>query len=177
VKRACLIAACVCLLAAPSSAQTTTPAWDFSGSYSLLRDLDVDENFHGWLIGAGANLSPIFAVVGELGGNYKSFDEGIVDVSLSVHSFLGGVRVQSRDNAQFTPYGQLLLGAARGTIDVEGDSDSETDFALQPGAGVDWWLQPNAGVRVGVDYRQIFSEGDDLSQFRFHVGIVLTGGR
>jgi hypothetical protein len=176
VRKTFFIALSAWLVAAPSFAQTTTPPWDFSAAYSFLRDQDFEENFHGWLISGGANLTPLFSVVGELGGNYKSFDDGPVDVKLSLYSFMGGPRIQARDSATFTPYGQILFGAVRGSVSVEDESDSETDFALQPGAGIDWWFQPNAGLRFGVDYRRIFTEGEGTDQFGIRIGIVLTGG-
>ena len=176
MKKTFFIALLTMFAAVPSYAQTTTPSWDFSAAYSFLRDQDLEENFNGWLISGGANLNPLFSVVGELGGNYKSFDQGPVDVKLSLYSFMFGPRIQARDNASFTPYGQILFGAVRGSVEVADESDSETDFALQPGAGIDWWFQPNAGLRFGVDYRRIFTEGEGSNQFGIRVGIVLTGG-
>ena len=73
------------------------------------------------------NLNRSLAVVGEVSGNYKDFDEtttvgGItatVKASMNVHTFLGGVRFNARQNPSFTPFVQALFGLAR----VGGDAE------------------------------------------------------
>jgi opacity protein-like surface antigen len=162
------------MAATPSYAQTTTPVWDLSGSYSFLRDQDLDESLHGWLASGAFNLTPVFAIAAEVGGNAKGLD--IVNVDLGVFAFMVGPRIYSRDAERVTFYGQLMLGAVRRSYEIFDESESETDFSLQPGAGLDFWVQPNMGLRVGVDYRQIFQEGEDGGQFRFTVGVVVQGG-
>ena len=98
------------------------------------------------------------------------------DVDLSVHSFLGGPRVSFHGNPTVAPFGHVLLGAARVSGSVFGMRESETEFALQPGGGVDVWLRRNFGIRVGGDYRRIFFEGEGADEFRIQLGVVVTGG-
>lgn len=158
-----LLAALISLMALPAAAQTT-PAFDVSGGYSYLRDA---ANFNGWFASVAGNVSPTLGVVGEVGGNYKD--------PVSLHTFMVGPRLVSRNSDAFTPWAQVLVGAARSSVDVGGLSASTTGFSVQPGVGVDYWVAPHKGVRVGVDYRRIFGD-TDTNQLRFTVGVVLEFG-
>lgn len=178
--------------AVPAFAQQgLAPAYDVSVGYSLLRDQDLAEqdlaeSLHGWLASVGINFNRWLGVVGEVGGNYKTFEfeppsAGVEpDINLSVLSFMGGPRFASHASPSFTPYGQFLLGVARGSVEFMDESESSSEFAIQPGGGIDIWMIPDIGIRVGADYRRIFI--DDLeddggaNEFRFHVGIVIRGG-
>jgi hypothetical protein len=173
VKKTVVIGFLALFLAAPSFAQSTTD-WDVSGGLSWVRD--EGETFTGWLVSGGVRVTPLIDIVGEIGGNRKSFEDGVIDSTISFYNFMAGPRVASRSNAAFTPYGQFLFGAVRGGIEVEGVSTSETDLAIQPGIGLDWWIQPTIGFRVGADYRRVFTEGEGTNQSRFHFGIVFKGG-
>jgi opacity protein-like surface antigen len=153
-----------------------TPAFDVSGGYSFLRDQEIEENFHGWLVSAGGNFNDWFGIVGEVGGNYKTLDVLGSDLDLSIHSFMVGPRFAAHTNPSVTPYGQFLVGAARASGSILGESESTTELAIQPGAGVDFWVRPRLGIRVGGDYRRILVEEAGSNEFRFHAGIVLSGG-
>jgi len=83
-----LSGALVLCLSFPAFAQQT-PAVDVSGSYSFLRDQEVEQNFHGWLVSVAGNMNDWFGIVGEVGGNYKTVTILGTDLDLSVHSFLG----------------------------------------------------------------------------------------
>jgi opacity protein-like surface antigen len=172
--RAVLAVLFVVCLAAPAAAQG--PRFDVSGGYSVLRDTEIDQNFNGWVASVSGNLNPWFGVVGEVGGNYKSETFETIDVDLSMYSFMGGARFTSRANPAIAPFAQVLAGGVRLGASFAGESDSQTKFALQPGAGLDIWFAPYVGLRVGGDYRHIFLEEDEgPDEFRFHVGIVIAG--
>lgn len=163
-----LAAALVSMMALPAAAQTTTPAFEVAGGYSYLRhfnDTVDDTNLNGWFASVAGNLSSGLAIVGEVDGNYKD--------SLNLYSFMAGPRVASHKNAALTPWVQVLVGGARSSVD--GFDVSSTEFALQPGAGVDFWVAPKVGVRVGADYRRIFGDAD-ANEFRFTAGVVLGLG-
>src|SRR5688572_11279599 len=102
----------VCAL--PVSAQDV-PAIDLSGGYSFVRDQALEENFHGWLASVAGHFNPWLAAVGEVGGNYKSIDVLGSDISLSIHSFMGGPRFSVRRAANVTPFFQVLVGGVRGS--------------------------------------------------------------
>lgn len=128
------VAALLVCLSVPAFAQDTVPAVDIGGGYSFLRDQDLEENFHGWVASVAGNLNRWMGVVGEVGGNYRT-ENILVDVDFSVHSFMGGVRFSARQAGGVTPFGQILLGGVRGSVSALGESESSTEFAIQPGAG------------------------------------------
>lgn len=168
----------VLCLSGPTFAQGFTPAVEVSGGYSFLRDDDLDENLHGWVASAAGTATKWLSIVGEVGGNYKTVDVFGTDFSFSIHSFMGGPRVSARLPGSVTPFGQVLVGGVRGTVSVLGESDSSTEFGLQLGGGVDFWVRPRLGLRIGADYRRVFIEEaeEGLNEFRFHAGIVLGVG-
>ncbi len=129
----------------------------------------------------GGHLTDSLSVVGEVGGNYKSVTIEGVDVRLSVHTFLGGVRFASRSNPKTVPFGQVLVGVARagGSTDVFGTtvSNSQNAFAFQPGAGVDVLISGNTGIRIQGDYRLVRSNGANGSEFRIAAGVVFYVGK
>jgi Outer membrane protein beta-barrel domain len=192
VRSSVLTAVLTLAMAVPAFAQQA-PAYDVSVGYSLLRDdeladLDLAETLHGWLASVGVNFNRWFGVVGEVGGNYGTiefeplpeFPVGPVEIDLKVVSFMGGPRFASHASPSFTPYGQFLFGVARGTVEFLDESESSSEFAIQPGGGIDIWVIPDIGIRVGADYRRIFiddiEDGGGSNEFRFHVGIVIRGG-
>jgi opacity protein-like surface antigen len=69
-------------------------------------------------------LNEWFGIVGEVGGNYKTFEDN--DVSAAVFSFMGGPRFAVRTNPRFTPFGQFLGGARRRSVSSIGESFSIT---------------------------------------------------
>jgi opacity protein-like surface antigen len=147
----------------------------------------------GWYFDVAGNLNPMIAIVFQVGGNYKTFEESVsfggatasTTVDLKVHEFLGGVRLNARTGAAVTPFVQVLGGGLNGSVEVNAtttipgqppfsinDSDSGTDFALEIGGGVNFPLSDAVGLRVGADYLRIFEEDAGANLFRFTVGIV-----
>ncbi len=162
-------------VAAPASAQES--AGDVGFSYSILHDSEAEETFPmGWLFAGAANLGRNVAVIGEVGGNYKSVDVLGTDVNLRVHSFLGGIRVHNR-TPKVMPFGQVLIGLAHMGASVLGEGESANGFAIQPGGGVDIPLTSSLGARIQGDYRIIRSEGETGNEFRVGFGIVLGFGK
>lgn len=147
-------------------------AGEIALGYSILHDSDAEQTFPmGWLFAGGVNLGSNVAVVGEAGGNYKTVDVLGTDVSLRVHSFLGGVRFQNH-RPKAMPFGQVLVGLAHMGASVLGEGDSANGFAIQPGGGVDIPLTSSLGARLQGDYRMIRSEGEMANEFRFGFGLV-----
>jgi len=159
-------------VATPVAAQEKTG--DVAFGYSVLHDSDAEETLPmGWLVAGGMNLGSNFALVGEAGGNYKSKDVLGSDLDMSVHSFLGGIRVQDR-RAKVMPFGQFQAGVAHGSVSFLGESESSNNFALQPGGGVDIALGSSMGARVQADYRMIRADGGTVNEFRFGFGLVFA---
>ena len=192
-----MLALCVTLVcvAVPASAQST-PKAEISAGYQFLNFSVEGENESmpkGWYFDVAGNLNPMIAIVFQVGGNYKTFEESVsfggatasTTVDLKVHEFLGGVRLNARTGSAVTPFVQVLGGGLNGSVEVTAtttvpgqppfsinDSDSGTDFALEIGGGVNFPLSDGVGLRVGADYLRIFEEDAGANLFRFTVGIV-----
>jgi opacity protein-like surface antigen len=187
--------------AVPVSAQTS-PRTEISGGYQFLTfsvdddvsvDLDSESLPVGWYFDVAGNLNPMIGVVFQVGGNYKTFEQSIAigggtftaTADLAVHEFLGGFRLSARDNPRLVPYGQLLVGAINGSVDLSvsstipgipslSEEDSTTNFALELGGGVNFGVAEKVGIRFGVDYIRVFAEDAGSNVFRFHTGVVIA---
>src|SRR5262245_52788499 len=143
----------------PAAAQV-----EVSGGYNFLRDLsesagDDEKNFpKGWYgdLAVGGKV----AVVGQITGNYKTFEDSVpADLELRVHTFMGGARVGGSGRGA-APFVQVLGGVARTTVASLGNEASESDGALQVGAGVNLLSAGGIGLRLGADYIRVFTEGE-----------------
>lgn len=194
--RTLLCIAAVLGFSASSRAQTA-PRAEFSAGWRLLNIPDAvgteSETLPlGWYADVAGNLTPMFAVVGEVGGNYKNFNDVLaelgtnvnVDVNVNVHTFMGGVRFSARQNPAFTPYVQALFGLAHAKTDVEGqvtvagrtislnESMSDSEFAFDADGGVNIRLSDALAVRVGAGYLRV-GTSDGGNAFRFSAGVVI----
>ena len=182
-------------MAVPASAQTV-PKVELSGGYQFLNfsfEGASEAMPVGWYFDVAGNVTPMFGVVFQVGGNYKTFDESATiagvaltaSADLKVHEFLGGVRLNLRSNKAVVPFGHFLVGAINGSVKVSGSAtipgqppitleqeDSGTDGAIQAGGGVNFGLTDTVGLRAGADYLNVFADGDRLHLFRFHIGVV-----
>lgn len=194
-----VLALCAAAMSAaiPALAQSA-PKAEISAGYQFLSFTVDDESESmgkGWYFDVAGNLNPMLGIVFQVGGNYKSFDESVTiggitataSADLKVHEFLGGVRLNARPaDSTIVPFGQLLVGAINGSIDVTAsttipgappitfsEEDSGTNFGLELGGGVNFGLTDALGLRVGVDYLRVFEEDAGANAFRFAVGVVL----
>jgi outer membrane protein with beta-barrel domain len=190
----CIVA--VLGFSATSHAQTV-PSAEFSAGWRLLNIPDAIGTESqtlplGWYADVAGNLSSTFAVVGEVAGNYKNFDDVLaelganvnVDVNVNVHTFMGGVRFSARQNPAFTPYVQALFGLAHAKTDVEGqvtvagrtvpinESMSDSEFAFDADGGVSFKLGGALALRVGAGYLRV-GTNDGGNAFRFGAGVVI----
>lgn len=180
-----------------SSQAQNAPAAEFSAGWRLLNIPDAfGEDSQtlplGWYADVAGNLNRSLAVVGEVSGNYKDFDEtttvgGItatVKASMNVHTFLGGVRLNARQNPSFTPFAQALFGLARVGGDAEiqttvagrtfsvSQSVSDSDFAFDASGGVNLNVSDSLALRVAAGYLRV-GGSDGGNAFRFGAGIVI----
>ena len=98
------------------------------------------------------------------------------DLRQLVEDYLGGLRFSHRGDSA-NVYLQVLAGAARGTVEFFDESDSVTDYALQPGVAIELGTGGGVGLRIGADYRRIFSEGDNANQWRATAALVFRMGQ
>ena len=144
---------------APASAQEIPV--ELSGGYQLISlepGHDTQTLRTGWYIDLAGNLTRMFAIVGQIGGNYRSRDLFGNELRFSMHEFMGGIRASSRANTRVVPFAQALVGPVRANLSLLGEGVSVTKFALQFGGGVNWRLTRRIGIRVGADYLRIFNE-------------------
>ena len=156
-----------------------TPIGEIGGGYQFVWDNELEESFPtGWFVTGAGNLTDSVAVVGEVSGSHKSEGGIFGDADLNLYTYMGGVRVAAPGTVR--PFFQFLAGVARATatIDVVGFQvdDSLTEFAIQPGGGVDIFLTDGLAVRLMVDYRRIFAEDEDGNEIRAAAGIVVGLG-
>jgi peptidoglycan-associated lipoprotein len=128
-------------------------------------------------------LSRSFSVVGEAGAvNRGNVDSTGLDLTLS--SFLAGPRYSLRKFARFTPFGQVLLGAAHasgGLAPAQINAGSSTAFAMAAGGGVDIWLSRRFSLRAfQTDYLLTLLPNrvnDHQNNFRLSTGVIFQFGK
>ncbi len=165
---------------APAAAQSAPPTrYDVAAGYAFMRDQDlansnpdISANFPaGWMASAGGNLWSGLGVAGEVSGSYKTVSIPGEQPKLRVYTFLAGPRIK-KSRSRVAPFGQVLFGAARASTSVSTVTETVTDFAYQPGAGVDLDLSGRVGLRIEGDYRIIRSEGTNSKEPRFTLAAV-----
>lgn len=173
MRKACLLAVLAAVLALP-----TRPAealGEIHGGYSLLRDRNSSETYtNGLLLGVGFSMGREVMVVGEFSRHSKDFKtaNGLNVLTISIKSYMGGLRFGSGFYAQF-----LVGGVSAGGQLFGISAESQSRFAIQPGVGIDAPLSDAVALRFGGDYRLVFAESKNASEWRGHVGIVFRFGR
>lgn len=157
---------------ASSSFAQNAPDIEGSFGYSFLRQ-QVGFDRHGWVASAAGNVNNWFGVKGEAGGSYTDIPHN------DSHSFLAGAQFTARIRPAVSPWLHFLAGVVRTQQGVSpflfaSVLTTESDFAMQPGVGVDFWMRPKFGIRLGGDYRRVFFDRPDVNRdhIRLHVGIV-----
>lgn len=167
--------------AVPAAAQPPESEWSVGYSYlrdpgsSILAATASDDSFPvGWAAGAARRIWRSVSIAGEVAGHYKRRTTLDEDVRLSYHGFLGGPRA-SLALGRVTEFVQVLAGAVHGRGSAFGTTVAATDFALQPGGGIDYALGGRLAARLQLDYRWIRGSAgrNAASQFRAVAGIVV----
>jgi outer membrane immunogenic protein len=159
---ALLMAAAVCgpeLCLADAPAITDGPQrTEIAGGYTYIRanappgQCDCFSMNGGSLSVAQPLSSPKFAVVFDATLAHGSgISAGRYDLTLS--TFTVGIRYRPIPNSQWSPFSQILLGAAHATGSlVTGDTPAANDgslkFAGTVGGGLDYWLNNRWSLRV-----------------------------
>lgn len=87
---------------------------------------------------------------------------------VTVTSYLGGVRVGIPGNAKVHPFAQFVIGAEH--------CCSTTNFALQPGVGVDIPINPTLNFRAQIDFRTVRVDGNGYNGQRYTFGVSMPVG-
>lgn len=136
----------------------------------------------------------MFGGDGSVAYNFNRFIGGVFDFSgyrtsqesaeypdwrSNMYTFLAGPRFSYRSASRFTPFTQILLGAATSTSGLYFQSN-QTEFAMTVGGGVDFRVNHRLSLRpLQVDYMLThFKENEDLykrnvqNNLKVGVGIV-----
>lgn len=136
MRRLGLLATGVLLLAAPSAFADDTSKGEVSAGWryyhttirsavALTGSNPTNDFSKGWYADVSGNVSPKFAVVGEVGGLREnggtSTTSGVVTTNESSHvklyTFMGGIRVRAPQHPGIIPFGQVLVGGQRNESD------------------------------------------------------------
>jgi outer membrane protein OmpA-like peptidoglycan-associated protein len=167
------------------------PRLEFAGMYDYINfapgDLFANFNSHG---GSGSftyNASKWLGITGELGGydfnrNLFPLAGGNTPTNGSLITYLFGPRLNLRKFDHFVPFGELLVGGAKGGIELVGIS-SQNAFAMAAGGGVDMVLTKYIAWRVAqLDYLMTSFSGPAVgasarqNNLRAGTGLVLRFG-
>jgi hypothetical protein len=170
--------------AAAQAGVTPSKPVDLSVGYQFTHTPDVNLPL-GFGVNVALPFNDMLSVVGEFawGRNSNADILGLsTSVSQTLTTFGAGVRWNAPASDQFTPYIQVLGGAARAAVGdltfagttIPGTSD--TKFMLQPGVGVSAGF--GGGVRGfgEVDYRRVFADPGE-NEFRLLVGVTFRIAR
>lgn len=168
--------------AVPAAAQDA-PKADVSGGYQYLQGKAANDEEYtkfgaGWYADVAFNVHPMFAVVADVGGNYKTETEGSESFHLNFHEYLFGGRVGAPAGSKVVPFGQILIGAVHGRASAGTEHISGTSFGFDAGAGVNVMPRGSVGLRLGIDYLHVNEQSDgdffdsSINAFRFTAGVV-----
>jgi opacity protein-like surface antigen len=164
-----------------------TPAVEVFGGYSYIHVsplpyMNADAmNMNGWDASVTFNGNKWAGFVVDFGGDYGTLMRTNIDswADVKVHSMMFGPKVTLL-RGKVSPFVQALFGVARASYKEVGVVNSENDFAMAFGGGVDVNLNKMIAVRpVQVEYFG-FKEGhtgDFIKNFRYSAGIVLKLGK
>jgi hypothetical protein len=170
---------------------TLLPRYEIAGMYDYV-NFGPASPFNNFNSQGGAasftyNASKWLGLTGELGGyDFKRslfpLTGSTVDTNGSFITYLFGPRLNLRKFEHFVPFGEFLVGGARGGIELAGVS-SESAFAMAVGGGVDLVLHKNLAWRVAqLDYLMTSFTGNAVgatgrqNSFRAATGLVLRFG-
>jgi hypothetical protein len=207
MRRLGLLATGVLLLAAPSAFADDTSRGEVSAGWryyhttigtavtSLGGQSTVNDFSKGWYVDVSGNVSPKFAVVGEVGGlrdnGGTTPPASTVTTTeswhLKLYTFMGGIRVRAPQHPRIIPFGQVLLGGQRNesdytrtvtfnipnfptapSISTRENTASGTALALDGGVTVSVGA---VGVRAQTGYVRMFGL-TDADAFRVSLGGV-----
>jgi hypothetical protein len=163
------------LLTVTASRAQDTPGAEVSASYSFLRfGVSNGVNQNGASISMAGNFNRWLGLAGDFGGYHKS-EAG---VTFNTYTYMGGPRFSYRNSSHVTPFAQVLVGGARGSLSGFGGSGSGNGFAYSVGGGVDLGVTKHLALRPQLDYIGMRFSGNTVNTVRGSFGIVFRfGGR
>jgi opacity protein-like surface antigen len=91
-----------------------------------------------------------------------------VDTKFRDFNFLAGPHVRfTTSNTKVSPYLHALVGGNHSSIEGTATgitvNDSETDFALKLGGGIDFGMTNHVGLRLSADYNPVFERNNNAT--------------
>lgn len=159
----------LCAAVRPVAAQQPTTSQEFDLSASAIYDVVLNEYTEASNLGAHFDVAKRFlrgddlavSALGEFGFNHFE--------NFTLSSYAGGIRFASTSSAKLSPFVQILMGAEH--------CCGSTEFAIQPGGGLDFPWKQQFAVRVQADWRHVNGTLDDADGLRIGIGIVFPLSR
>ena len=134
------------------------PKIDASVSYSYFRAIPATSGFNSFNLNGGSasasyNFRDWLSGVADFGGYHVGSNNNSVNVDDHMLTYLFGPRITYRRSRRITPFGQVLVGAARAGSGVFATTNTHTAFASAFGVGVDWNVRDRFSIRpLQFDY-------------------------
>ena len=128
---------------------------DVGASYSYIRYNPATSGFNSFSMNGGSgsvayNFNRWLSAVADIGG-YAKYNPTVGNSTLSTYLF--GPRVSLNRYGRFTPFGQVLVGAAHAGKNFLTTGGSQTPFAAAIGGGLDYGFTKHIRIRAAeVDY-------------------------
>jgi hypothetical protein len=163
-------------MTAQAASADPPPKVEIAGLYSAYHN-DAGTFPIGWVFAVGGNVTNWMAIVGEVGGAYRSATVFGTDLTIKEYTALGGVKFASRRSHAAVPFVQVLTGIDNVRAGFEGMKASVYGYAFQTGGGLDIRMGSRSAIRVQGDYRLRGKDGRYGNEFRFAAGVVFGFGK
>jgi opacity protein-like surface antigen len=180
-----VVAGVLVILALPASGWAQEPgSLEVAGGYSFLGHSELFDGFGlGWLAEGGWRATRRLSLTAEVSRHRRTQDVGFIDVDVTFQSILAGPRIWL-STTRFALFVHTLAGVtsldvvARSTFPIDSNANDSASYGtLQIGGGVEVPLNDRLALRVGADYRRVFT-ADGLHDPRFSTGAAYRfGGR
>jgi opacity protein-like surface antigen len=160
------------------------PRYDVFAGYGYVRPSGGQANLNGWHLSFAANMKEWVGAAVELSGQYGTqtlttpTSSGDVTIKTDAHfnSIGFGPRFTYRRNQRLVPFGQVLVGLARGKW--EGStvvSGEETSFGVALGGGHDARISDHFSIRlIQAEHVRTHFGGTPEHVFRLATGAVFS---
>jgi hypothetical protein len=113
----------------------------------------------------GFHRTDSWSILGEFGIAHEGGDDVSDSDGFNIFNVGAGARWTPGGDG-VTPFVQLVAGVQMSNS----ETDRDTAFMLQPGAGIHFPIAERFGVSAQVDYRPVFYREETVQEFRFVVG-------